>query len=47
MQAYCLKCRTQREMKDAKQITMKNGKQATEGTCPECGTRMFRIGKAS
>ena len=26
MQAYCMKCRTKREMKDAKTITMKNGK---------------------
>jgi Domain of unknown function (DUF5679) len=46
MQAYCLKCRTQREMKSPKQITMKNGKPATEGICPTCGTRMFRIGKS-
>jgi len=29
MQAYCVKCRTKREMKDAKSITMKNGKPAT------------------
>jgi RNase P subunit RPR2 len=45
MQAYCLKCRQQREMKDAQAITMKNGKPATSGTCPVCGTKMFRIGK--
>jgi RNase P subunit RPR2 len=45
MQAYCVKCRTKREMKDAKSITMKNGKPATQGVCPSCGTRMFRIGK--
>jgi len=32
-------------MKDAKAITMKNGKPATQGTCPVCGTKMFRIGK--
>jgi hypothetical protein len=25
---------------------MKNGKPATEGTCPVCGTKMFKIGKA-
>lgn len=29
MQAYCVKCRTKREMKDPKQITMKNGRPAT------------------
>ncbi len=46
MQAYCMKCRTKREMKDAKSITMKNGRPATQGTCPVCGTKMFRIGKS-
>jgi Zn finger protein HypA/HybF involved in hydrogenase expression len=45
MQAYCVKCRAKREMKDAKAITMKNGKPATQGVCPVCGTKMFRIGK--
>jgi len=45
MQAYCMKCRAKREMKDAKRITMKNGKPATQGVCPVCGTKMFRIGK--
>jgi hypothetical protein len=47
MQAYCLKCRTQREMQNATPITMKNGKPATEGKCPVCGTKMFKIGKAT
>jgi hypothetical protein len=45
VQAYCVKCRAKREMKDAKAITMKNGKPATQGVCPTCGTKMFRIGK--
>jgi len=27
MQAYCMKCRAKREMKDAKSITMKSGSQ--------------------
>lgn len=44
MQARCMKCKEQREMQDPKQITMKNGRPATEGVCPVCGTRMFRIG---
>jgi Zn finger protein HypA/HybF involved in hydrogenase expression len=44
VEAYCLKCRTKREMKDEKKITMKNGKPATEGVCPVCGTKMFKIG---
>ncbi len=46
MQAYCMKCRAKREMKDTKAITMKNGKPATQGVCPTCGTKMFRIGKS-
>ena len=43
-EAYCVKCKAKREIKDARQIKMKNGKPATEGTCPVCGTKMFRIG---
>jgi len=46
VQAYCMKCRGKKGMKDAKSITMKNGKPATQGVCPTCGTKMFRIGKA-
>ncbi len=46
MEAYCVKCHAKKEMKDAKAITMKNGKAATQGTCPTCGTKMFRIGKS-
>lgn len=47
MQMYCVKCRTKREAKDPKPVTMKNGKQATEAVCEVCGTKMFRIGAAS
>ncbi|GAI23086.1 unnamed protein product [marine sediment metagenome] len=46
MQAYCVKCRAKREMKDARSITMKNGKTAIREVCPVCGTEMFRIGKS-
>ena len=45
MQAYCVKCRTKKEMTDTKSITMKNVRPATQGVCPDCGTKMFRIGK--
>lgn len=37
MQAYCMKCRAKREMKNAKAITMKNGRPANWGECPVCG----------
>ncbi len=43
---YCLKDKKKVEIKDPKQITMKNGKPATTGVCPECGTKIYKIGKA-
>lgn len=43
--AYCVKCKEKREIKDAKTVEMKNGKPATQGVCPVCGTKIFRIGK--
>ncbi len=46
VQAYCVKCRTQREVKDAQTVSLKNGTPATQGVCPTCGTKIFRIGKA-
>jgi RNase P subunit RPR2 len=46
MQAYCLKCRKKQEMRNPQRVTLKNGRPATQGTCPVCGTKMFRIGKA-
>ena len=46
MQAYCVKCKAKQEMKEPTPVTMKNGKPATQGTCPVCGTKMFKIGKA-
>ncbi|HXG07643.1 MAG TPA: DUF5679 domain-containing protein [Nitrososphaera sp.] len=47
MQAYCLKCRTTRDMRNVQQVTLKNGRPATQGSCPVCGTKMYRIGKSS
>ncbi|MDA0988587.1 MAG: DUF5679 domain-containing protein [Chloroflexi bacterium] len=45
MEAYCFKCRDKREIKDPQQVTLKNGRSATQGGCPQCGTKVFRIGK--
>lgn len=42
--AYCVKCKAPREITDPQQITMKNGRPATQGRCPVCGTRIFKIG---
>ena len=47
MEAYCVKCRSKRDIQNPEAVTMKNGKPATKGTCGICGTNVFRIGKAS
>ncbi len=44
-EAYCVRCKDKREIKDPQQITMKNGRPATQGVCPVCGVKMFRIGR--
>jgi DNA-directed RNA polymerase subunit RPC12/RpoP len=43
-EAYCVRCRKKVEMKNAQSVTMKNGKKAMKGECPNCGTKVFRIG---
>jgi DNA topoisomerase I len=43
--AYCVKCRDKREMVDALPVFTKKGQPATQGKCPVCGTRMFRMGQ--
>jgi DNA-directed RNA polymerase subunit RPC12/RpoP len=45
MQAYCMKCRKKVEVKNPQAVTLKNGRPATQGACPSCGTKVFRIGK--
>ncbi|MBN1794434.1 MAG: hypothetical protein JW844_05665 [Candidatus Omnitrophica bacterium] len=45
MEAYCVKCKGKKQMASAKEVTMKNGRTAMKGKCPDCGTSMFRIMK--
>ena len=45
MEAYCVKCKAKKEMKDAEKVTMKNGRPALKGKCPDCGTGMYKIMK--
>lgn len=45
--AYCVKCKQKREMKDAHQVTMKNGKPAMQGVCSTCGTKLNLLLPAS
>nr|ALS91475.1 putative Helix-turn-helix domain of transposase IS66 [uncultured bacterium] len=44
VEAYCMKCKEKKTMKDAHEVKMKNGKPAVQGVCPDCGTKMFKIG---
>ena len=48
-EGYCVKCKAKKEIIDAVEETMKNGRKAIKGKCPTCGTVMFKIlgGKAT
>jgi len=39
----CMRCRTEVEIKDGKEVVMKNGMKAMKGSCPKCSTKVFRI----
>ena len=43
MEGYCVKCKNKVEMKDAKEVTSKNGRPMMKGTCLDCGTTVCRI----
>lgn len=45
VEAYCLKCKTKRALLNPREVTMKNGRLAVQGSCPVCGTQLFRMGK--
>jgi len=42
-EGYCVKCKAKREMADAVEVKMKNGRPALKGVCPTCGTGMYKI----
>jgi len=48
-EGYCVKCKAKKEIVDAVEEIMKNGRKAIKGKCPTCGTVMFKIlgGKAA
>lgn len=45
MQAYCMKCKDKRDIKDALATFNASGAPVTRGTCPVCGTAMYRTGR--
>jgi uncharacterized Zn finger protein (UPF0148 family) len=42
-EGYCIKCKAKKEIADAVEETMKNGRKAIKGKCPTCGTVMFKM----
>lgn len=43
--AWCMKCKAKRTMTNPEATKMKNGRDAIKGSCPECNTGMYKIGK--
>jgi hypothetical protein len=46
-EAFCFKCRAKRQITNETKVTLKNGRPAVQGTCPVCGTKVFRIGSGA
>jgi len=44
--AYCMKCRKKVEIRNPRRVVLKNRRPATQGVCPSCGTKVFRIERA-
>lgn len=44
LQAYCVKCKTKRDMIDPQAVFTEGGTPGTRGTCAVCGTTLFRMG---
>ena len=45
MEAYCVKCKTKRQMVAEEATFTRSGTPATRGTCPVCGTTLYRMGR--
>jgi hypothetical protein len=42
-EAYCVKCRQKREIKNGTVKKTANGREMAQGTCPVCGTTVTRF----
>ena len=47
MEAYCVKCKAKRPIRDAQEVVLKNGRPALKGTCTVCGTKVMKFVKKS
>lgn len=44
LQAYCVKCKTKRDITNPQAVYTQSGTPGTRGTCDVCGTTLFRMG---
>ncbi len=46
-EAYCVKCEAKKMMQNGQEVEIKGkgdkSRRAMTGTCPDCGTKMFKI----
>lgn len=42
-EGYCNKCKLKKEIVDAVEVLMKNGRRAIKGKCSTCGAVIFKI----
>ena len=42
-EGYCVKCKAKKQIANAQEVTMKNGRPAVQGVCPDCGTKIFSM----
>jgi len=44
VEAYCVKCRKTRQIQNPRQVVLSNNSSALQGICPDCSTKVFKIG---
>jgi Domain of unknown function (DUF5679) len=47
VQGYCLKERKHVEISNPRQVTLQNSRLAIQGTCPDCGAKISKMGRIS
>lgn len=45
MEAYCMKCKTKREIGEPQAVFLSSGAPAVKGICPVCSTSLYRMGR--
>ena len=45
VEAFCVKCKEKVEIKKPQQVILKNNRPAIKGSCPNCKTITYRMGR--